>query len=358
MERACNNKEMAWLSDYSLNKFMTSPDQTPSVFPLGISRRQVLNLAVGAASLPAFSRAARAQNYPSRPVRIIVGFPAGGASDITARLLGQWLTVRLGQQFIIENRPGAGTNIATEAVAKSPPDGYTLLLVSVANTVNATLYERLNFDFIRDIAPVAALIRSPLVMEVNPSVPASTISEFIAMAKANPGTIAAASAGNGTPAHMASELFQLLTDIDLIDVPYRGGAPALSDLLAGQVQVMFENLPTSLEYIRAGKLRALGVTTAARSDLLPDLPAVGEFVPSYEVSSWFGIGAPKNTPADIVGMLNSAINAGLADPNLKSHLVDLGGTVLPGSPADFSELIVDETEKWRKLIQKAKIKLT
>jgi tripartite-type tricarboxylate transporter receptor subunit TctC len=337
---------------------MKNSDQIPSIFPLGISRRQVLNLAVGAASLPAFSRAARAQNYPSRPVRIIVGFPAGGASDITARLLGQWLTVRLGQQFIIENRPGAGTNIGTEAVAKSPPDGYTLLLVSAANTVNATLYERLNFDFIRDIAPVAALIRSPLVMEVNPSVTASTIPEFIAMAKANPGTIAAASAGNGTPAHMASELFQLLTDIDLIDVPYRGGAPALSDLLAGQVQVMFENLPTSLEYIRAGKLRALGVTTAARSDLLPDLPAVGEFVPNYEVSSWFGIGAPKNTPAEIVGMLNTAINAGLGDPHLKSHLVDLSGTVLPGSPAALGELIVDETEKWRKLIQKAKIKLT
>jgi tripartite-type tricarboxylate transporter receptor subunit TctC len=337
---------------------MTNSEQTPSVFPFGISRRQVLNLAVGAASLPAFSRAARAQNYPTRPVRIIVGFPAGGASDITARLLAQWLTERLGQQFIIENRPGAGTNIGTEAVVKSPPDGYTLLLVSVANTVNATLYERLNFDFIRDIAPVAALIRSPLVMEVNPSVPASTIPEFIAMAKANPGTIAAASAGNGTPAHMASELFQLLTDIDLIDVPYRGGAPALSDLLGGQVQVMFENLPTSLEYIRAGKLRALGVTTAARSDLLPDLPAVGEFVPGYEVSSWFGIGAPKNTPADIVGMLNTAINAGLSDPHLKSLLVDLSGTVLPGSPSDFRKLIVDETEKWRKLIQKAKIKLT
>jgi tripartite-type tricarboxylate transporter receptor subunit TctC len=341
-----------------LNKFMTSPDQTPSVFPLGISRRRVLNLAVGAATLPAFSRAARAQNYPSRPVRIIVGFTAGGASDITARLLGQWLTVRLGQQFIIENRPGAGTNIATEAVAKSPPDGYTLLLVSVANTVNATLYERLNFDFIRDIAPVAALIRSPLVMEVNPSVPASTIPEFIAMAKASPGIIAAASAGNGTPAHMASELFQLLTDIDLIDVPYRGGAPALSDLLAGQVQVMFENLPTSLEYIRAGKLRALGVTTAARSDLLPDLPAVGEFIPGYEVSSWFGIGAPRDTPADIIAMLNNAINAGFADPHLKSHLVDLSGTVLPGTAADFGKLIVEETEKWLKLIQKARIKLT
>ena len=228
----------------------------------------------------------------------------------------------------------------------------------MANTVNATLYERLNFDFIRDIAPVAALIRSPLVLEVNPSVPANTIPEFIAIARASPGTITAASAGNGTPAHMASELFQLLTDIDLIDVPYRGGAPALSDLLAGQVQVMFENLSTSLDYIRAGKLRALGVTTAERSDLLPDLPAVAEFVPNYEVSSWFGIGVPKKTPADIVGMLNSAINAGLADPDLKSHLVNLGGTVLPGTPADFGALIVNETEKWRKLIQKAKIKLT
>src|SRR3979411_750427 len=272
---------------------MASSFQPPSASRLGISRREVLNLAVGVAALPAFSRTARAQNYPSRPVRIIVGFPAGGASDITARMIGQWLSERLGQQFIIENRPGAGTNIGTEAVAKSPPDGYTLLLVSVANTVNATLYERLNFDFIRDIAPVAALIRSPLVMEVNPSVPVSTIPEFIAMAKANPGSIAAASAGNGTPAHMASELFQLLTDIDLIDVPYRGGAPALSDLLAGQVQVMFENLPTSLEYIRAGKLRPLGVTTAARSDLLPALPAISEFGPGYEGSSWFGICAPK-----------------------------------------------------------------
>jgi tripartite-type tricarboxylate transporter receptor subunit TctC len=313
---------------------------------------------VGAGALPALSRAAGAQTYPARPVRIVVGFPAGGAADMTARLLGQWLTERLGQQFIIENRPGAGTNIGTEAVAKSPPDGYTLLLVSVANTVNATLYERLNFDFIRDIAAVAVLIRSPLVMEVNPSVPADTIPDFIAIAKANPGSIAVASAGNGTPAHMASELFQLLTGTDLIDVPYRGGAPALSDLLAGQVQAMFENLPTSLEYIRAGKLRALGVTTAARSGLLPDLPAVNEFVLGYEVSSWFGIGAPKNVPTDIVDKLNTAINAGLADPKLKTHLMDLSATVLPGTPADFGQLIVGETEKWRKLIQAARIKLT
>jgi tripartite-type tricarboxylate transporter receptor subunit TctC len=312
---------------------------------------------MGAAALQVFTRSARAQAYPSRPVRIIVGFPPGGAADMTARLLGQWLTERLGQQFIIENRSGAGTNIGTEAVAKSPPDGYTLLLISVANTVNATLYERLNFDFIRDIVPVAGLIRSPLVMEINPSVPATTIPQFIAIAKASPGSIAVASAGNGTPAHMASELFQLLTEIDLIDVPYRGGAPALSDLIAGQVQVMFDNLPTSLEYIRAGKLRALGVTTAARSDLLPDLPTVGEFVPDYEVSSWFGIGAPKNVPKDIVDKLNIAINAGLADAKLKA-LMDLGATVLPGSPADFGQLIADETEKWHKLIQAAKIKLT
>jgi tripartite-type tricarboxylate transporter receptor subunit TctC len=253
---------------------------------------------------------------------------------------------------------GAGTNIGTEAVAKSPPDGYTLLLVSVANTVNATLYERLNFDFISDIAPVAALIRSPLVMEVNPSVPVSTIPEFIAMAKANPGAIAAASAGNGTPAPMASELFQLLTGIDLIDVPYRGGAPALTDLLAGQVQVMFENVPTSLEYIRAGKLRALGITTAGRSDLLRELPTVSEFVPGYEVSSWFGIGAAKHTPTDIVDLLNATINAGLSDHKLKAKLTDLSATVLPGSPADFGKLIADETEKWRKVIQTARIKLT
>jgi tripartite-type tricarboxylate transporter receptor subunit TctC len=345
------SREQAW-------EYMSGCHRTASMLSVGISRRQILNLAVGVAALPALPRAARAQSYPSRPVRIIVGFPPGGASDITARLLGQWLTERLGQQFIIENRPGAGTNIGTEVVAKSPPDGYTLLLVSVANTVNATLYERLNFNFILDVAPVAALIRSPLVMEVNPSVPASSIPEFIAMAKANPGAVAAASAGHGTPAHMASELFQLLTGIDLIDVPYRGGAPALTDLLAGQVQVMFENVSTSLEYIRAGKLRALGVTTAARSDLLPELPTVSEFVPGYEVSSWFGIGAPKHTPTNIVDLLNVTINAGLSDPKLKAQLTDLSATVLPGTPADFGKFIADETEKWRKLIQAAGIKST
>jgi tripartite-type tricarboxylate transporter receptor subunit TctC len=323
-----------------------------------LPRRQVLHLAVGAAALPAMSRIARAQAYPARPVRIIVGFPPGGAADITARLMGQWLSERLGQPFVIENRPGAGTNIATEAVAKAPADGYTLLLVSVANTVNATLYKRLKFDFIRDIAPVAGLIRGPLVMELHPSTPAKTVPELIAYAKANPGKINVASAGNGTPGDMASELFQLMTGLDLVDVPYRGGAPALTDLVAGQVQVIFDNLPTSLEYIRAGKVRALAVTTAMRSDILPDLPTVSEFVPGYEVSSWFGIGLPKKTPTAIVYKLNMEINVGLADPKLKAQFANLGGVLVSGSPADFGKVIVEETEKWGKLIRAANIKLT
>jgi tripartite-type tricarboxylate transporter receptor subunit TctC len=323
---------------------------------LEISRQRFLKLIASAAALPTFARIATGQNYPSRPIRIIVGFPPGGAADVTARLIGQWLSERLGQPFIIENRPGAGTNIGTEAVAKSPADGYTLLLVSVANTVNASLYESLNFDFIRDITPVAGLVRGPLVMEVNPSVPATTVPEFIAYAKANPGMINIASAGIGTPGHMASELFQLLTDLDLLDVPYRGGAPALTDLLAGQVHVMFDNLPTSLEYIRAGKLRALAVSTITRSDTLPDLPTVSEFVPGYEVSSWFGIGAPRNTPRQVVDKLNAEINAGLTTPKLKAQLMDLGSSPLIGSPADFGSLIVKETEKWRKVIRAAKIK--
>jgi tripartite-type tricarboxylate transporter receptor subunit TctC len=330
--------------------------QPPSASAPAISRRQLLNLVAGAASLPAYSRIAKAETYPSRPVRIIVGFPPGGAADITARLIAQWLSERLGQPFIIENRPGAGTNIGTEAVAKSPADGYTLLLVSVANTVNATLYERLNFDFIRDIEPVAGLVRGPLVMEVHPSVPAGTVPEFIAYARANPALINIASAGNGTPGHMASELFQLLTGLNLLDVPYRGGAPALADLLAGHVQVMFDNLPTSLEYIRAGKLRPLAVSTATRSDILPDLPTVSEFVPGYEVSSWFGIGAPRNTPTQVIDKLNAEINAGLAGPKLKAHLTDLGSTPLMGSPADVRKLIVEETEKWGQVIRAAKIK--
>jgi tripartite-type tricarboxylate transporter receptor subunit TctC len=330
--------------------------QEPSTSAPEISRRQLLNLIAGAAALPAFSRIAKAETYPSRPVGIMVGFPPGGAADITARLMGQWLSERLGQQFVIENRPGAGTNIATEAAVRAPADGYTLLLVSVANTVNATLYERLSFDFVRDIAPVAGLIRGPLVMELNPSVPATTVPEFIAYARANPNKINMASAGKGTPGHMASALFQLSTGLGLLDVPYRGGAPALTDLLAGQVQVMFDNLPTSLEYIRAGKVRPLGVTTVTRSQALPDLPTIGEFVPGYEVSSWFGIGAPTNTPEEIIDKLNGEINAALADPKIKARIAKLGSTVLAGSPADFGRLIAAETEKWDRLIRAANIK--
>jgi len=340
-----------------------SENQLSSCLPnsastLDFSRRQFLHLVAGAAVLPLLSRSARGRTYPSRPVRIIVGFPPGGAADITARLMGQWLSERLGQRFVIENRPGAGTNIATEAVARAPADGYTLLLVSVANTVNATLYARLNFDFIRDIAPVAGLIRGPLVMELHPSVPANTIDEFIAYARANPGKINVASAGNGTPGHMASELFQLMTDLDLLDVPYRGGAPALTDLLAGQVQVIFDNLPTSLAYIKAGKVRPLGVTTATRSDALPNLPTVSEFVPGYDVSSWFGIGLPRNTPTEIVNQLNMEIHAGLAAPKMKVRIAKMSSVALPLTPAEFGNLIVEETEKWAKVIRSANIKPT
>jgi tripartite-type tricarboxylate transporter receptor subunit TctC len=323
-----------------------------SASTLAISRRQLLTLVAGAAALSACSRLARAGNYPSRLVRIIVGFPPGGAADITARLIGQWLSKR----FIIENRPGAGTNIATEAVARSPPDGYTLLLVSVANTVNATLYERLNFDFIRDIAPVAGLVRGPLVMVLNPSVTAKTVPEFIAYATANSRLINIASAGNGTPGHMASELFRLLTGLDLVHVPYRGGAPALADLLAGHVEVMFDNLPTSLEYIQAGKLRPLAVTTATRSNILPDLPTLSDFVPGYEVSSWFGLGVPRNTPTQVVDKLSAEINDGLAASDLRAHFTDLGSPPLVASPADLGKLIVEETEKWSKVIRAANIK--
>ena len=339
-----------------------SENQSASRLPTSVSaktsRRQFLKLVAGAAALPTFSRIAKGEFYPSRPVRIIVGFPPGGAADITARVMGQWLSERLGQPFVIENRPGAGTNIGTETVAKSSADGYTLLLVSVANTVNATLYKRLNFDFIGDIAPVAGLIRGPLVMELHPSVPANTVLEFIAYAKANPGRINVASAGNGTPGHMASELFQLMTGLDLVDVPYRGGAPALTDLLAGEVQVIFDNLPTSLEYIRTGKVRPLGVTTATRSDVLPDLPTVSEFVPGYEVSSWFGVGVPRNTPTEIVDKLNMEINAGLADPKMKLRIAEMSSVPLPLTPAEFGNLIVEETEKWSKVIRSAKIELT
>ncbi|MBV9627044.1 MAG: tripartite tricarboxylate transporter substrate binding protein [Xanthobacteraceae bacterium] len=313
-----------------------------------ISRRQCLRVAAG---LPVFARAARAQAYPTRPVRIIVGFAPGGAADITARLIALWLTDQLGQQYIVENRPGAGTNIGTEAVVNAPADGYTLLLVSVANTVNATLYEKLNFDFLHDIVPVAGLVRGPLVMDLALSVPAKSVPEFIAYARANPGKINMASAGNGTPSHMAGELFKLSTGLDLVHVPYRGAAPALTDVLAGQVQLLFDNLPTSLEHIHADKLRALAVTTAERSPALPDVPTVAEFVPGYEVSSWFGVGAPRGTAAGVIDKLNSTINDGLADPRLQSRIAEMASVPMRLSPAQFATLIVTETAKWARVVK-------
>jgi tripartite-type tricarboxylate transporter receptor subunit TctC len=314
-------------------------------------RRQFLHLAAGAAALPAVSRFAWAQAYPARPVRLILGYPPGGSADITARLIGQWLSERLGQPFILENRPGAGTNLATDAAVRAAPDGYTLLLVAPANAINATLYDKLNHNFIRDIAPVAGIIRFPNVMEVHPSVPVKTVPEFIAYAKANPGKLNMASSGNGSTIHMSGELFKMMTGVDLVHVPYRGGALALTDMLGGQVQVMFDNLPTSAEYIKTGKLRGLAVTSAIRSDVLPDLPTVGDFVPGYEASAWYGIGAPKDTPPEIIDKLNKAVNAILADPKAKARFADLGASLLPGSPADFGKLNADETEKWGKVVK-------
>jgi tripartite-type tricarboxylate transporter receptor subunit TctC len=319
-------------------------------------RRQFLHLTAGAAALPAASRIARAQAYPTRPVRVIVGFPAGGTVDTFARMMGQWLSERLGQPSVIENRLGAAGNIATEAVVRAPPDGYTLLMVNPPHAINATLYEKLNYNFIRDIAPVAGIIRVPNVMVVNPSFPAKTVPEFIAYAKANPGKINMASAGNGTSIHVSGELFKMMTGVNMVHVPYRGGPPALTDLIGGQVQVMFDNITTSIEYIRAGKLRPLAVTTATRWEGLPDVPTVSDFVPGFEASGWQGVGAPKNTPPQIVDKLNREINAALADPKIKARLADLGGTVVPGSPADFGKLIADETEKWAKVIKFANMK--
>jgi tripartite-type tricarboxylate transporter receptor subunit TctC len=321
-----------------------------------LPRRQFLHLAAGAIALPVVLRIAQAQTYPSRPVRLIVGYAPGGGTDITARLIGQWLSERLGQPFIIENRPGAGSNIGTEAAAHASPDGYTLLLVSLANATNATLYDKLNYNFIRDIAPVAGIIRVPNVMEVNPTVPVRTVPEFIAYAKANPGKVNMASAGNGSPPHVAGELFKMMTGVNMQHVPYRSGGAALTDLLGGQVQVTFESTSSSIEYIRSGTLRALAVTTSIRSAALPDIPTLSDFVPGYEASSWYGIGAPKDTPPDIIDKLNKEINAGLADPKIKARFADLGGMALSGSPADFSKLIADETEKWGKVIQAANIK--
>src|SRR5216683_2893763 len=327
-----------------------------TVDAMKLSRRQLQLLAAGAAALPITTRIARAQAYPSRPVRWLVGYAPGGGNDIVARLMGQWFSERLGQPFLIENRPGAATNMATEAVVHAAPDGYTLLLVGQPNAINATLYEALPFNFIRDIAPVAGLMSVPNVMVIHPSFPAKTVVEFIAYAKAEPGKVNMASAGNGSAAHLAGELFKSMTGISMVHVPYRGQAPALADLLGGQVQVLFAPSPASIEYVRTGKLRALAVTTAARAEALPDLPTVGDFVPGYEASNWWGVGAPKSTPAEIVDKLNRDINAALADPRMKARLADLGGTVLAGPPADFGKLIVDETEKWAKVVKFAGIK--
>ena len=318
---------------------------------MDLPRRRFLHLAAGAASLPAFSRLTWAQSYPIRTVRIIVGFAAGTGADILAQLMGQWLSERFGQQFVIENRPGAGTNLATEAVVRAAPDGYTLLAVSPANAINATLYEKLNFNFIRDIAPVAGIMRTPNVMVVNSSVPAKSVPEFIAYAKANPGKISFASAGNGSGSHMSGELFKMMTGVDMVHVPYRGGGPALTDLLGGQVQLMFPGTTASIGYIRAGELRALAVTTATRAEVLPDIPTVGDFVPGYESSLVDGVGVPRNTPPEIVDRLNKEINAGLADPKLSARLADLGGTVLPGSAADFGRQIAEDTVKWATVVR-------
>jgi tripartite-type tricarboxylate transporter receptor subunit TctC len=319
-------------------------------------RRQFLHLAAGAAALPALSCIARAQSYPSRPVRIIVPYPAGGFGDISARLVGQWLSEHLGQQFGIENRPGASGNIGTEVAVRAPPDGYTLLLINTGNASNATLYPKLNFVFIRDISPVAGIVRVPHVMEVNPSFPAKTVPEFITYAKANPGKINMASGGNGGPTHLSGELFKLMTGVNLVHVPYRGGAPALTDLLGGQVQVMFDQILSSIGYIKSGQLRPLAVTSVVRSDTLPSISTVNDFVLGYEMTSWTGIAVPRNTPGEIISKLNKEINAALASPVMRARFADLGGTVLPGTPADIGKLIADETEKWAKVVKFAGIR--
>jgi tripartite-type tricarboxylate transporter receptor subunit TctC len=321
-----------------------------------LPRRRFLHLAAGAAALPSVSRIARAQTDPARPVRIVVGFAAGGGVDVTARLVGQWLSERLGQQFIIENRPGAGSNIGTDAVVSASADGYTLLLASIPNAVNATLYEKLNHNFIRDIAPVASICRVPNVMAVHPSFPTKTVLEFIAYAKANQGKVNMASAGNGASDHMSGELFKMTAGVDIVHIPYRGAAPALTDLIAGQVQLMFPTMPATIQYVRTDKLRALAVTSAFRSDALPEVPTIGEFVAGYEASTWYGVGAPRNTPADVIEKLNREINAALADNRMKSRFAELGGMPLPGSPSDFGRLVADETEKWAKVVKFAGIK--
>jgi tripartite-type tricarboxylate transporter receptor subunit TctC len=323
-----------------------------------LRRRNFLRLAAGAVALPAVSRIASAQSYPSRSVRMIIGYPAGGSADITARLTGQWLSERLGQPVVVESRPGAATNLATEAVVRAPADGYTLLLVAPANAINATLYDKdkLNFNFLADIVPVAGIIRFANVVVVNPSLPVKTIPELIAYAKANRGKLNMASSGNGSTIHMSGELFKMLTGIDMVHVPYRGGAPALTDLIAGQVQVMFDNIPTSAAHIKADRLRGLAVTSATRSDVLPNLPTVADVLPGYEASAWYGLGAPKGTPDEIVARVNKAMNEVLADPKAQARFAELGASLLPGSPAAFGKLVADETEKWGKVVKFAGVK--
>jgi tripartite-type tricarboxylate transporter receptor subunit TctC len=320
------------------------------------ARRTFLHLAAGAAAVPIVSRFAWAQTYPTRPVRLIVAFPPGGFGDIIARLMGQWLSERFGQPFIIENRPGAGTNIGTEVAVNAAPDGYTLLVISSPNVINATLYDKLKFNFIRDISPVAGIVDLPMVMEVNLSFPAKTVPEFIAYAKIKPGTVNMASNGIGSSSHMAGELFKMMSGVDLVHVPYRGAAPALTDMIGGQVQVMFDNTASSLEHIRAGRLRALAATSATRSEALPEIPTLAEFLAGYEASSWVGFGVPKNTPTDIIDKLNKMVNAGLADPKIKARLADMGGALLSGSPGEFRKFVAAETEKWAKVIKFAGIK--
>jgi tripartite-type tricarboxylate transporter receptor subunit TctC len=320
------------------------------------ARRTLIQMAAATLAMPAPMRPARSQDFPTRPVRLLVGYAAGGVNDILARLMGQWLSERLGQSFVIENKAGAGSNIATETVVRAPPDGYTLLLASAANAINATLYDKLSFDFLRDIAPVAAIGRVSNVMVVNPSFPAKTVPAFIAHAKANPGKVTMASAGIGSPQHVGGELFKMMTGVDMVHVPYRGGAPALTDLLGGQVDVYFASTASAVEYIRTGKLRPLGVTSSARSDALPDVPPISDFVPGYEASAWYGIGAPKGTPAQTIGKLNREIDAGLADPKLRARLIDLGVVPAGGPPDEFGRLIADETAKWSNVVRSAKLK--
>jgi tripartite-type tricarboxylate transporter receptor subunit TctC len=323
---------------------------------MNLPRRQFLYLAGGAIALPSVPRIARSQTYPTRPVRLIIGIAPGSSPDILGRLMAQWLSDRLGQPFIVENRPGGGGNIAIEAAAKAPADGHTLLLVTIQSAVNATLYERLNYNFLRDIAPVASISSQTLALEVTPSFPAKTAREFIAYAKANPGKLSMATPGNGSTPHVAGELFKMMAGVDMIHVPYRGGAPALTDLIGGQVQMAFADITSSIEYVKAGKLRALAVSSVSRSDALPEVPPLADFLPGYEASGWFGIGVPKNTPAEIVEKLNKEINAGLADSNIRARYAELGSTVFMGSPADFSKHIAQETQKWGKVIRVANIK--